>query len=252
MDIETIFNKDFKSKADIVEAFPDEISCESHLQNLRWPDGDVRSPFTGKTVSWYDYCTREKIKRYICHTTSKVFNVKTNTLFEAVDIPLQKWFIAIWLFTNSKEITYLELADELLISKETAEEVLNNLRECFKDVGICDRGDFENPYVLCGEYPLPHLYEIHENHYNIMMLETESFVLHVDKSLKQKIESIYERKNEPLLEHHYRFVHRMYIQKCDSFREIKKDCYTIHPLLFVSKIKFRDQEQYLLKYAILK
>ena len=86
-------------------AFPDEDSCLDHLENIRWKDG-ITSPFDPESKVY-----KCKNHRYKCKNTGKYFNVKTNTLFEGTRIPLQKWFIATWMFlTHKKGVPSCQLA----------------------------------------------------------------------------------------------------------------------------------------------
>ena len=97
----------FKSITDLMTAFPDEDSCLDHLENIRWKD-DITSPFDPDTKVY-----KSKNHRYKCKNTGKYFNVKTNTLFEGTRIPLQKWFIATWMFlTHKKGVPSCQLARE--------------------------------------------------------------------------------------------------------------------------------------------
>lgn len=121
-----MINKDFKSILELIQAFPDEQSCIDHLTELRW-NGNVVSPFD-ETSKVYD-C---KGNRYKCKNTGKYFNVKTNTIFDNTKMPLQKWFLAIWLVTGHKKgISSLQLGRDLDITQKSAWFMLQRIRQCF-------------------------------------------------------------------------------------------------------------------------
>jgi hypothetical protein len=121
-----MINKDFKSILELIQAFPDEQSCIDHLEELRW-NGNVVSPFDPSSKV-YD-C---KGNRYKCKNTGKYFNVKTNTIFDNTKMPLQKWFLAIWLVTSHKKgISSLQLGRDLNITQKSAWFMLQRIRQCF-------------------------------------------------------------------------------------------------------------------------
>lgn len=121
-----MINKDFKSILELIQTFPDEQSCIDHLEQIRW-NGNVISPFE-PTSKVYN-C---KGNRYKCKETGKYFNVKTNTLFDNTKLPLQKWFLAIWLVTGHKKgISSLQLGRDLDITQKSAWFMLQRIRECF-------------------------------------------------------------------------------------------------------------------------
>ncbi|GGG15262.1 DDE transposase [Dokdonia pacifica] len=121
-----MFNEEVKSILQLIQAFPDEQSCIDHLEKLRW-NGNVVSPFDS-TSKVYN-C---KGNRYKCKETGKYFNVKTNTIFDNTKMPLQKWFLAIWLVTSHKKgISSLQLGRDLDITQKSAWFMLQRIRNCF-------------------------------------------------------------------------------------------------------------------------
>ena len=97
-----------KSLQDVILKFHDERVCEQYLEQLRW---------NGKPVC--PHCGCEKIYRikspkqpYKCGNKEclKKFSVKIGLIFEASNIPLTKWFIAIYLNSaHKKGISSLQL-----------------------------------------------------------------------------------------------------------------------------------------------
>lgn len=111
-----MFNlKSFSSILDLIKLFPTEQACIIHLENVIWK-GNVVSPFDKKSTVYK--CSKN---RYKCRNTNKYFNVRTNTMFENTKIPLQQWFIAIYLFTSHKKgISSHQLAKDLNVTQKTA------------------------------------------------------------------------------------------------------------------------------------
>ena len=122
---------DFKSIADLLQAFPDEASCYAHLEAIRW-NGTVVSPFDA-TSKVYVCATRSgQPTRYKCKNTGQYFNVKVGTIFEDTKIPLQKWFMALYILSSHKKgISSHQLAKDIDITQKSAWFVLHRLRYAF-------------------------------------------------------------------------------------------------------------------------
>lgn len=130
------FNKEVKSVLDLIKAFPTEQSCINHLEVIRW-NGNVVSPFDA-TSKVYN-C---KGNKYQCKNTGKYFNVKTGTIFDNTKLPLQKWFLAIWIATSHKKgISSLQLGRDLDITQKSAWFMLQRIRKCF---GIENNNELNN------------------------------------------------------------------------------------------------------------
>ncbi|HEX8278855.1 MAG TPA: IS1595 family transposase [Segetibacter sp.] len=116
----------FKSILDLIKAFPDEQSCIDHLEQLRW-NGNVVSPFD-ETSKVYN-CAGNKYK---CKSTGKYFNVRTNTIFDNTKIPLQKWFMALYVFSSHKKgISSHQLGRDITVTQKSAWFMLHRLRYAF-------------------------------------------------------------------------------------------------------------------------
>lgn len=125
---------DFKSIIDLLRAFPDEQSCISHLENLRW-HGNPVSPFNAESKVYK--CAGNKYK---CKETGKYFNVRTNTVFDNTKIPLQKWFLALYVFSSHKKgISSHQLARDISVTQKSAWFLLHRLRYAF------DHPNFNKP-----------------------------------------------------------------------------------------------------------
>jgi len=117
---------EFKSIIDLLKVFPDEQSCINHLEHLRW-DGNIISPFDENSKVYK--CAGNKYK---CKSTGKYFNVRTNTIFDNTKIPLQKWFLALYVFSSHKKgISSHQLARDISVTQKSAWFLLHRLRYAF-------------------------------------------------------------------------------------------------------------------------
>lgn len=108
---------------DMVAAFPTEQSCLDHLQAIRWQDGEF-CPRCGSNHI-YHFSDRKTFK---CSDCRQRFSIKVGTIFEDTKLPLQTWFMAIWMITNhSKGIASTALAKDLEITQKTAWLILHRL-----------------------------------------------------------------------------------------------------------------------------
>lgn len=139
-----MITKKFKSVIELFEVFSTEQSCIDHLEQLRW-NGDVVSPFDSTSKVY-----KCKDNKYRCKNTGKYFNVKTNTLFDNSNVPLRKWFAAIWLVTcHKKGISSLQLSRDIDVTQKTAWFMLQRIRNCF---GIENNNDLTNTVELDETY----------------------------------------------------------------------------------------------------
>ena len=118
----------FKTLVEFINEFNDEEACRKHFEQVRFAKGD-----------FCPHCKHDKImrfadgKRYRCHSCRKDFTIKTGTLFGESKIPLQKWFIAIYLLTTSKKgISSVYLAEQVGVTQKTAWFMDMRIREAMK------------------------------------------------------------------------------------------------------------------------
>ena len=117
----------FKSLSDLSRALPDEESCIAYLEWIVWKGGKVVSPYDPQSKVY-----KCKGHNYKCSNTGKYFNARTNTMFYRSSVPLQKWFMAIWLFTTHKKgISSVQLSKDIGVTQKTAWAMLHRIRQCF-------------------------------------------------------------------------------------------------------------------------
>src|ERR1035437_1319114 len=88
----------FSNLVQMMQYFSDEKVCLQHLKEMRWKDG-IYCPHCGveKVYSFSDG------KRYKCAICRKQFTAKVGSIFDNTKIPLQKWFVAIYLISSHKK-----------------------------------------------------------------------------------------------------------------------------------------------------
>ena len=117
---------EFNSIIELIQKFPTEQACIEHLEVIRWA-GNVTSAFDPNSKVY-----KCKGSKYKCKETGKYFNVRTATIFEDTKMPLQKWFMALYIFSSHKKgISSHQLAKDLNITQKSAWFVLHRLRYAF-------------------------------------------------------------------------------------------------------------------------
>lgn len=111
--------------------FDTEQKCIDHLVEVRWPKGVdcVRC----NDLQIY----ARKDGQFRCGDCGYTFSARKGTIFEGSNVPLRKWFAAIWLVTNSpKGISSYQLGRTLGVTQKTAWRMLTRLRAVAEsDVG---------------------------------------------------------------------------------------------------------------------
>ena len=97
--------------------FPDEDSCRKYLEKRRWGNTPT-CPHCGNAQKIYRY---KNGKTFKCAHCKKQFSVKTGTIYENSNIPLQKWFLTFYLISLSKKgISSIELSKTLGVTQKSA------------------------------------------------------------------------------------------------------------------------------------
>ncbi|MES2373781.1 MAG: IS1595 family transposase [Bacteroidota bacterium] len=121
----------FKSLQEVVIRFSDEKVCEAYLEQLRW-NGKPECPHCGCSKVYKLASVKQPYK---CgdRFCGKKFSVRIGLIFEATNIPLSKWFIAIYLVTNHKKgISSLQLGRDLNITQKSAWHMIMRIREMMR------------------------------------------------------------------------------------------------------------------------
>lgn len=121
----------FKNLRELITSMPDEKACRDYLVQQRW---------NGKPICPFCFCDKvyviENGKRFKCGNSDcyKKFSVTVGTIFEASNIPLTKWFTAIYLCTaHKKGISSYQLAKDIGIAQKNAWFMLHRIREMMRN-----------------------------------------------------------------------------------------------------------------------
>lgn len=103
--------------------------CITYLEKARWQENPI-----------CPYCQSERITamkkqlRHHCNSCNTSFSVLVGTIFEASNLPLPKWFIAISLVMHAKKgISSRQLARHIDVTKDTAWYVQKRLRAAMQN-----------------------------------------------------------------------------------------------------------------------
>ncbi len=119
----------FNGIIDFQKRFPDEESCIEYLIQARW-NGKPVCPHCGSNRKIYKI---RKGKVLTCADCRKQFTVKVRTIFEDSALPLQKWFMAIYILTaHKKGISSLQLSKDINVTQKTAWFMLHRIRFAVK------------------------------------------------------------------------------------------------------------------------
>ncbi|MFD0849630.1 IS1595 family transposase [Sphingosinicella xenopeptidilytica] len=123
-----------------VRYFSDPDVALQHMVNLRWPNG-VTCPTCGRTDA--RFIPTRRIWECKEKHAKRQFSAKVGTIFEDSAIPLDKWFVAIWMVANCKNgISSYELARSLGITQKSAWHMNHRIRLAMK-LGTIEKMDGE-------------------------------------------------------------------------------------------------------------
>lgn len=118
----------FNNLRELILSMPTEQACREYLAQQRWVDGKAECPYCGNKKCY----SIENGERYKCANNKcyKRFRITVGTIMEASNIPLVKWFTAIYLVTaHKKGISSYQLGRDLGIAQKNAWFMLMRIRE---------------------------------------------------------------------------------------------------------------------------
>lgn len=119
--------KNFNSILELASHYNTDLKCRKYLEEIMWDNKPV-CPHCGNE----EICSFSDGRRFKCKTCKKQFTVTVGTIFEGSHIPLQKWFMGIYLLTHhSKGISSLQLSKDLAITQKSAWYMAHRLRHTF-------------------------------------------------------------------------------------------------------------------------
>lgn len=110
----------------IYSLFPHHADCVDYLEKLRWQ---------GKPIC--PYCNHgfttpvRSQRRHHCNVCNVAFSVMVGTVFHHTRLPLQKWFLAIYLV--GQKVSARELARNLGVNKNTGSRVAREIKRAWME-----------------------------------------------------------------------------------------------------------------------
>lgn len=112
--------------------YSSEEVCVKDLEARRWGENNAICPFCNSN----HYCKHNTRHIYTCMDCKKQYSVRMGTIFESSRLPLNKWYLAIYLFTSLKKgISSHQLSKYLSVTQKTAWFVLQRIREVMNNNG---------------------------------------------------------------------------------------------------------------------
>src|SRR5437588_1488915 len=125
--------KSFKAEMNLpklIEKFGNDEKCRARLTELRWPNGVSCPRCQSKSIS--NVTERDQ---YDCNTCRYQFSVTSGTIFHDTHLPLSKWFLAIYLMTESKKgMSALQMKRTLNVAYETAWYLCHRVRAAMREI----------------------------------------------------------------------------------------------------------------------
>ncbi len=120
----------------VFQQFPDQISCITYLETIRWPK-QASCPFC-QSERVARKAENELVGRWNCHECTSSFNVLSGTIFQGTHIELQKWFLAIALMADAKKsLSSCQLARDLELNQKTAWR----MQQCIRSAMSTEEGE---------------------------------------------------------------------------------------------------------------
>jgi transposase-like protein len=115
----------FNNLIEVTTTFADQQKATDYLIKMRW-NGNVTCPSCNHDRV---YELKGENKRFKCAKCRTQFSATKGTIFENSAIPLQKWFVGIYLITSHKKgISSHQLAKDLSITQKSAWFLLHRVR----------------------------------------------------------------------------------------------------------------------------
>jgi transposase-like protein len=117
------------SLPEFFHAYGSAEQCERALFRSRWPDG-----FICPNCSSTRYCELKRRRLHQCHACHQQTSLTSGTIFAGTKLPLNKWFLAIHLLTQSKNgLSSLALKRDLGVSYNTAWSMKQKIMQVMKE-----------------------------------------------------------------------------------------------------------------------
>lgn len=113
---------------ELAKKFSDEQSCIAYLEKIRWGEKRI-CPRCGSEKT-YKFSNGKLFK---CAACEKQFTVRIGTIFGDSKIPLQKWFLVIFLATNGRGISSIQVHKYTGVTQKSAWMMLQKIQSVIND-----------------------------------------------------------------------------------------------------------------------
>ena len=121
------------SLPELFRRFPDEEAAEKWFEQVRWGEIGMYCPHCGSMDDVHKRKNRRPMPWW-CGGCHRYFSVRTKSVMEGTNIPLQKWVIAIYLHLSSlKGVSSMKLHRDIDVSQKTAWFMLHRIRKGWED-----------------------------------------------------------------------------------------------------------------------
>jgi len=159
---------------DFYQRFVNEDACIDYLEEKQW-HGQPVCPHCG-SVTVYRCKSRRIFK---CSDCTKQFSARIGTIFEESRLPLQKWFLAIWLLTSHKKgVSSIQIAKHLGVTQKSAWHMLHRIRYAVNS------GSFDKP--MDGIVEIDETYVGGKHRGNLRHNENKAMVIGIVEKNKNK------------------------------------------------------------------
>ncbi len=136
----------FNSVIAVINFFHSDEECMEALIEARWGD-DVVCPHCGQ-----HHCKRRTDGRFRCNKCKHNFSCTTGTIFANTKLPLQKWFVAMYLVSSHKKgVSSCQIMRDCDVCQKTAWFMLHKIRGLFGQTdGTALKGEVEMDEMYLG------------------------------------------------------------------------------------------------------
>lgn len=145
----------FNSVISVINYFHDEKACKDALAKARWgvdENGETVLDVVCPRCGHHHCVKRASDGRFHCKECGLNFSVTVGTIFENTKLPLQKWFVAMYLVSSHKKgISSWQLSRDLGVRQATAWFMLQKIRSLFQQTDeVAITGDVEADIAFIG------------------------------------------------------------------------------------------------------
>jgi transposase-like protein len=121
-----------------MKSLHDRKSCREFLEKCRWQGIPICPHCKHQSEKHYRLKTGGEFNGlYKCRDCKKRFTVTIGTIFEGSNVPLEKWFVAIYLFLSHKKgISSIQLSKDIDVTQKTAWAMLHKIRCNLNDATV--------------------------------------------------------------------------------------------------------------------